>query len=46
MYKTGSLGLIEVILSSNNVNELLTNISIVQRILTNDKKVLKDLKNK
>lgn len=46
MYKTGSLGLIEVILSSNDVNELLTNISIVQRILTNDKKVLKDLKNK
>lgn len=46
MYKTGSIGIIEVILSSSDINELLTNISMVQRILSNDKKVLKELKKK
>lgn len=46
MYKTGSIGIIEVILNSSDINELLTNISMVQRILSNDKKVLKELKKK
>lgn len=46
MYKTGNVGIIEVILSSNDVSELLTNISMVQRILSSDKKVLKELKDK
>lgn len=46
MYKTGSIGIIEVILSSSDINELLTNISMVQRILSNDKLVLKELKKK
>lgn len=46
MYKTGNVGIIEVILSSNNVTELITNISMVRRILSNDKKVLGNLKEK
>lgn len=46
MYKTGSIGIIEVILSSSNVNELLTNIGMVQKILSNDRKILKGLKKK
>lgn len=45
MYKTGSTGIIEVILSSNNIEELITNVSMVQRILENDQDVLKQLED-
>jgi murein DD-endopeptidase MepM/ murein hydrolase activator NlpD len=43
MYKTGTVGLVDVILSSDNINELITNYSMVQRILDNDKDLLKKL---
>lgn len=46
MYKTGSVGIVDVILSSNNITELITNIGMVQKVLDNDKSVLKELKEK
>ena len=43
MYKTGTAGFINVILSSGNVSELITNVSMVQRVLSSDKKLLSTL---
>lgn len=45
MYKTGNAGLINIILSSDNVNELITNVSMVQKVLSNDKKLLASLQD-
>lgn len=45
MYKTGTAGFINIILSSDNVSELITNVSMVQRVLSNDKKLLGSLQN-
>ncbi|MBR0373302.1 MAG: peptidoglycan DD-metalloendopeptidase family protein [Mogibacterium sp.] len=44
MYKTGSVGFIDVLLSSNNVTELITNMSMVHMILANDKELLQKLR--
>lgn len=45
MYKTGTFGFVDVILSSNDVSELITNISMVQKVLKNDKDILKSLQD-
>lgn len=52
MYKSGSIGFVQVIMSSGNVSELLTNISMVKKIYENDQNVVstmtakyKDLKS-
>ena len=43
MYKTGTVGFVDVILSSEGITELIQNIGVVQKILKNDQKLLKDL---
>ncbi len=45
MYKTGNSGFIDVILNSESVEDLLTNMSMVQKILESDQKLLKGLQN-
>lgn len=45
MYKTGSLGFIDVVLSSENVSELLSNMNMVHEILRNDQELLKSLED-
>ena len=45
MYKSGTIGYIDVILGSNNVEELVTNVDLVQKIFTNDQEILTELKN-
>ena len=44
MYKTGTVGFIDVLLNSDNVSELITNMGMVHRILTNDKDILEGLR--
>lgn len=44
MYKSGSIGYLDVILGSNNVEELVTNVDLVQKIFTNDQSILTELK--
>lgn len=46
MYKSGSMGFVDVILSSENVSDLLNNFSIVQYIFKNDKDIVSELKEK
>lgn len=43
MYKTGSAGLVDVVLNSENVEDLLTNIGMVQKILESDQNLLRKL---
>ncbi len=43
MYKTGTVGLVDVILSSNNVTELITNVGMVQAVISHDQDVLKQM---
>lgn len=43
MYKNGSIGFIDVILGSENVGDLISNIDMVQKVFANDKTVLADL---
>ena len=43
MYKTGSTGLVDVVLSSENVEDLLSNVGMVNKILESDQKLLKKL---
>lgn len=43
MYKTGSAGLVDVVLSSDSVEGLLTNWGMVHRILESDQELLKKL---
>jgi murein DD-endopeptidase MepM/ murein hydrolase activator NlpD len=44
MYKNGSVGYIDIILSSQNVTDLVSNIEMVQKIYTNDQTILGTLK--
>ena len=46
MYKSGSMGLIDVLFSSEDVSELMNNFSIVQYIFKNDKEIVTDLKDR
>lgn len=43
MYKTGSIGFIDVILNSEGVEDLLTNMGMVQKILESDQDLLRKL---
>ena len=43
MYKTGNSGFVDVILNSESVEELLSNIGMVQKILESDQNLLKKL---
>ncbi len=43
MYKTGTVGYVDVILSSQDIGDLISNIGMVQKILENDQEMLKDL---
>ena len=43
MYKTGTVGYVDVILSSQSITELISNIGMVQQILENDQDVLRGL---
>ena len=45
MYKSGSIGFIDVVLDSGDVTELLSNVEMVKRIYSNDKKTVAALKN-
>lgn len=45
MYKNGSVGFMDVLLSSGSFTDFLTNLDMVQRILKNDEDVLSDLKD-
>ena len=45
MYKAGSIGFIDVVLDSGDVSELLSNVDMVKRIYSNDRKVVASLKN-
>jgi len=45
MYKTGTVGYIDVILSSEDVSDLLSNIGMVQRILKSDQELLGQLQD-
>ena len=44
MYKNGSVGYVDIILSSKNVSELVSNIEMVQRIFKSDQNTLSTLK--
>ncbi|MBR2540025.1 MAG: peptidoglycan DD-metalloendopeptidase family protein [Mogibacterium sp.] len=43
MYKTGTAGFVDVILNSENVEDLLTNVGMVNKILESDQNLLKKL---
>lgn len=43
MYKTSTVGYVDVILSSDNIPDLISNIGMVQKILKNDQTLLKGL---
>ena len=43
MYKTGTVGYVDVILSSESITDLISNIGMVQKILENDQDMLKGL---
>ena len=45
MYKTGTVGFVDVILSSENITELISNINAVQKILENDQNILAGLED-
>ena len=44
MYKNGDVGLIEIILGSQNIADFMTNMDMVQKILDNDVEILKGIK--
>ena len=43
MYKTGTVGYVDVILSSQGISDLISNIGMVQQILENDQDILRGL---
>ena len=43
MYKNGSIGFLDVLLGSNSVSELITNLELVKRIYENDMNILSTL---
>lgn len=45
MYKTGSVGMIDVVLSSDNVSDLITNIAMVHKVLKHDQDLLSSLED-
>ena len=45
MYKTGTVGYIEVILSSEGITDLIQNLGMVQQILKSDQALLKQLES-
>ena len=45
MYKTGTVGYVDVILSSQSITELISNIGMVQKILENDQDILRKLQD-
>jgi murein DD-endopeptidase MepM/ murein hydrolase activator NlpD len=45
MYKSGSIGYLDVVLGSNSIEELVTNVDLVQKIFSNDQNILTDLKS-
>lgn len=45
MYKSGSIGYLDVVLGSNSVEELVTNVDLVQKIFSNDQSILTELKS-
>ncbi len=44
MYKNGTIGYAEVLLSSKSITELLTNLDMVKKIVNHDVELLKDMK--
>ena len=46
MYKSGSVGMFDVLLDSNNFSEFLSNMNLVQRIYDSDQKTLMELEEK
>ncbi len=44
IYKKGSIGFVEVILNSNNVSELISNMSFMQKIYRSDKAAISSVK--
>ena len=43
MYKSGSVGYVDVLLGSNSISDFLNNVDMVQRIYESDKKLLSSL---
>ena len=43
MYKSGSVGMFDILLDSNSFSEFLSNIGLIQRIYDNDQKTLEEL---
>jgi len=46
MYKNGDIGLVEILLGSENISDFMTNMDMVQKIFDNDVDVLKFIKDK
>ncbi len=46
MYKNGFIGFLDILLGSNDVEDIVSNVDMVQKIYDNDKDVLKELKLK
>jgi len=46
MYKNGDIGLVEILLGSENISDFMTNMDMVQKIFDNDVEVLKFIKDK
>ncbi|MDO4860564.1 MAG: peptidoglycan DD-metalloendopeptidase family protein [Bacillota bacterium] len=45
MYKSGSVGYVDVLLGSNSISDFLNNVDMVQRIYESDKKLLSSLED-
>ena len=45
MYKSGTVGFLDVLLGSDSFSEFLTNLDMVQMVYSNDQDVLSDLKD-
>ena len=43
MYKTGTVGFVDVILSSQSIQDLISNLGMVQKVLGNDQDILRNL---
>lgn len=46
MYKNGDIGLIEILIGSENMSDFMTNMDMVQKVFDNDVEVLKFIKEK
>ena len=44
MYKNGSVGFLDVLFDSDDISEFLTNLDMVQKVYSQDKDTLKELK--